>query len=150
MGKRKKNRAQVTVHLPASSESILHTEATVGAETFDEPITAARYFNDATSATNIEEEETKESYAGSYAALIDKHLFSGKRQLPVSQIAFILLAIAIGWIFIQDNSKGLFDQNNWSAIFWTFKKCLVLACVFFILFLIQFILNKTILWFKNR
>jgi hypothetical protein len=150
MGKRKKRKAQDLVRPPASSEETIHANATLGPEASEEPSTLARYFPDATSNSNLAEEEAEESYAGSYAALLDKHLFSGKRQLPVSQIAFILLALAIGWIFIQDNSSGTFKLNDWSAIFWTIQKCLVLAGVFFVLFLAQFVLNKILNWFRSR
>lgn len=150
MGKKKKRKAQEILRPPASSEETIHANATLGPEASEEPSTVARYFPDATTSSDLSEEEPDESFAGSYAALLDKHLFSGKRQLPVSQIAFILLALAIGWIFIQDNSSGFFKLDDWSAIIWTIKKCLVLAAVFFVLFLAQFVLNKILNWFKKR
>jgi hypothetical protein len=150
MSKRKRNLGQEYTRPPASSSLSIHPNATLGPETPDEPPTSAAYFRDATSSANYGEEEREANYAESYAALLDKHLFSGKRQLPVSQIAFILLALAIGWIFIQDNSSGVFKQNDWSAIWWTIKKCLALALVFFVLFLSQFIFNKILSWIRNR
>lgn len=150
MGKKRKRKNQDLTRSPASSEGMIHADATLGPEASEEPSTVARYFADATSTSNPAENDAEETYAGSYAALLDKHLFSGKRQLPVSQIAFILLAVAIGWIFIQDNSSGAFKLDDWSAIFWTIQKCIALAAVFFVLFLAQFVLNKFLSWIRNR
>lgn len=150
MSKKKKLLGQGDPRPPASSSLIIHPNATLGPDASDEPSTSARYFSDGTSSANLGQEEHEESYAVSYPELLDKHLFSGKRQLPVSQIAFILLALAIGWIFIQDNSSGTFKQDDWSAIWWTIKKCLALAGVFLVLFLAQFVLNKILSWIKHR
>lgn len=135
---------------PAASQQVIHPNATLGPEASEETSTEARYFPDATSSANLAEQGTNDDLAESNAALVDKYFLSGKRRLPISQIAFILLLAAIGWIFIQDNSTGAFGKDDWGAVWWTIQKSFVIVGVFIIAFVGYFLFSKIARWLKDR
>ncbi len=141
MAKRKKQKSYIKPKIQsqieqASSEGAIHPNATLGPDSsLNQPSTVYWIEGDSTNAPEIgKESESKESYAQSQWALVDKHVF-GKKILP-----FTLVVILIGWILIQDNGAG--KLTNWSGMFWTVQKCGVIIGLFLIILFIQWIYQK--------
>ena len=90
---------------------------------------------DGTVAPEIgEDEEKKEQYSQTAAALLDKHLLSGKSIYAL----FVIVILSIsGFIFIQDNNAN--KLNEWRDIWWSIQKCSFFWLLFVVYLLYQFI-----------
>jgi len=144
MSKNKKRKKQLKSVIPASTQFPLDSNKTLGPESSDEETTADS--QDSTSASNLEEDKDKVVYPATTASLAEKYLLSGKHNVPIWRIAFILLAAASMWIFIQDNSSGAFARGDWWALVWTIQKCLILSGFIFFLLMLHSISN----WVRKK
>ena len=140
MGKRKKHNVQLNVPTSASSELDTNPDSTIVPGV--DPPTGTTSYNDATSIDDLPNESITQPYAGTYATLLDKYLLSNKGSLPIIQIALIIIVIACGWIFVQDNGSGSFRQGDWSAILWYLEKCAALVLLICLVVIGYFMLKK--------
>jgi len=144
MSKHKKKNQEFKSFKPASTQFPLNLNKTLGPESSEEETTAEA--QDATSATNLEEEKSETEYPATTAGLTEKYLLSGRHDVPIWRIAFILLAAASMFIFIQDNNSGAFARGDWWAIIWTIQKCLILSGFIFFLLILHSISN----WVRKK
>ena len=86
---------------------------------------------DATKAPVIGVEETKEEFATTWPAFIDKYATLGKK-LP-SLIVFIV----IGVVILQDNNAG--KITNWEETIWTAKKCGLIVVVYVLYIIVNWV-----------
>lgn len=141
MAKKKNDRRQLPVKyssqsIPTSSSTEFHSDATLGPESSsDSPTNIGWASSESTSAPAIgEEEKPRESYAQSTPALIDKYVFS-RDFLP-----FALVAIGMGWVFIQDNGAG--NLKTFGDLLWTMEKCAAILVLFLIMLFLQWLYKK--------
>ena len=140
-GKQKKE--QLKEYKSASTQFPLIPNITLGPDSFDEETSSDS--PDATSANNLEDDKNEIEYPATTAGLTEKYLLSGRYDVPIWRIAFILLAAASMFIFIQDNNSGAFRRGDWWAIIWTIQKCLILSGFIFFLLIMHSISN----WFRK-
>ncbi len=125
-------------YLQTSSQLSIRTNETMTPERADDVPTGALYLIDSTSASEIIDEEGMQRLADSPSALVDKYLLSGKYNVPILKISFLILLLASAGIFIQDNGNGTLKVGNWDLIFWTIAKIIVLAFLFFLFLLLYY------------
>jgi hypothetical protein len=136
---RKQKKEQLKAFKSASTQFPLNPNITLGPESFDEETSSDS--PDATSATNLDDDNSEIKYPATTAGLTEKYLLSGKYDVPIWRIAFILLAAASMFIFIQDNDSGALMRGDWWAIIWTIQKCLILSGFIFFLLIMHSISN---------
>lgn len=121
-----------------SSSSLIHPDATISpSASFDQPTSIQWLTADSTNAPKIgETSKDTDLYAGSYAALIDKHIFSKQ------PILLIIIFGIIGWLFIQDNAAG--NLKDWNGILWAITKASILLAVFIVMKICHFAYKKVI------
>ena len=136
MAKKKHDRHRLGIRshpreIVTSSEPDIHPNATVGPEASLGRATGSAWIHrDTTSAPEIgEEERSGTGYAQSASALIDKYVLSR------DFVPFALVAVGIGWIFLQDNGSGLL--KTWQDLLWTLQKCGVLLAIFIVILFLQ-------------
>jgi hypothetical protein len=144
MGKRAKRK------LPrpemASSDPIIHPDATLGPDASFEATGVLWEDRDSTNAPTVGEEEEKSDYASGYPALIEK-LLHDKLPLRVPTVLVALLLVwfvFVSWLFVQDNSSGALAW--WDGLKWFAAKV-----GFYSLFLVAVaILLVVILWLAGK
>lgn len=141
MSKKKKlyPKSHEKVSAVASSESDIHPNATLGPDASLENSTTGYWtIGDSTSAPMIgEEEESREPYARSHSELLDKYVMS---RFDRKSIPFLIVMIAICFIFIQDNGAG--RLSNWDDIKWFILKSGVILGIGILILGIQWIYKK--------
>jgi len=121
-----------------SRSSLINTDATMSpSASFDQPTNNQWFNTDSTNAPKIGEmSKDAEPYAGSYAALIDKHILSKQPLL------LIIIFGIIGWLFIQDNAAG--NLKDWNGILWAIIKASILLTIFMVMKICHFSYKKII------
>lgn len=90
---------------------------------------------DSNTAPDSKEQNPKnETYASTYAALIDKHLLNKR------SVYSIVALLAMGWLFLQDNGSG--HITDWKDLLWTAEKCTVWFVLFHAAMSTQWAYNK--------
>ena len=139
MSNRKKKRYLRKTHPSSSSNFPFDQNRTIGPDDlYDEPILVDK---DATTASNLVDDVDPIHYSSTTAGLTDKYFLSGKYDIPIWRLVFLLLAVAFIWIFIQDNNSGAFKQGDFWAIIWTIQKCVILFFFIFLLLLFHSFTN---------
>ena len=142
MSKRKKKRIPSPSDATAYSGFTINSNKTLGPDSsYDE---TSSFNPDETSASNIADEEEFPESPHTSAGLAEKYLLSGKYDVPIWRIAFLLLAATSMWIFICDNNAGAFKHpGDWWAIIWTVQKCLAISSLVILLLILHSISNWT-------
>jgi hypothetical protein len=145
MSKRKKKQLRAPSAATAYSGFTINENRTLGPEASYEETTSLN--PDATSSSNLADEEESPEVSHTSASLAEKYLLSGKYDVPIWRIAFLLLAATSMWIFIKDNDGGAFrQQGDWWAIIWTAQKCLSISGFVFLLLVLHSFTN----WVRKK
>jgi hypothetical protein len=122
----------------ASNVPSLHVNATLDPRaSLEFPTSATWLSDDSTNAPQIEEETSRQVYAQTAPALIDKYVLSR------DFIPFTLAVLGIGWIFISDNNAG--KLATWRDLLWTLEKSASLLLLFCLILLLHWAYKR---WFS--
>ena len=144
MRKQEKRRQDQQNSLLASTKLAFDVDKTVGPEGSDDETSAES--KDSTSTTNLVDSGNPDDFSHTTASLTEKYLLSGKYDVPIWRMAFLLLAVASMYLFIQDNSSGTLGRGDWWAIIWTIQKCMILSGFIFFLLLLHSFTN----WIRKK
>jgi len=143
MSKRKKRNRSPSDHTTTYSGFTINQNKTMGPDASYEETVAD--YRDSTTSSNLGEEEP-ENYSRTTAGLTEKYLLSGKYDVPIWRVAFVLLAAASMWVFIQDNSAGSFKPGDWWSLVWSIQKCAMLWAFIVLVLLFHSMTN----WIRKR